>query len=892
MGQNIESTVNIKVTADTSQAQTAVMSLQDKMVAQYNALNSAIAESSKEPMKLTKQYYYELNNLLSYLKINTLNSREILPEEQFNKAIGLVRELEARLRELYKQSEPMSTQDIIVAQYNALNSAINDANNDPLKITKEYLTEINTLFQALSTSTLSLEYLIPEEQFRNALNLLIEAKTRIDELKVPEIIPFVSDKELDALNKEIETVQRLSSAFYKINEDASKLSDISTNTDKVSQSMGQLTSDINKLNNSNPDNKIIDFGDVDKKVEITRTKVNEFMNDIRNADFKDIFGSLGHNFEEVAQAEEKAVEATEELNKETKDLNNETGNSESDMSGLLNVLGGVASTGKISASTFKQLGSAIGMSGEELAAFGAGAAVIIGSIKLLNDNIKEVITGFTKVGSGIGEAAFNSIEWFADSLKEMVSVVDEAIQKLDELSNAGIELERAFLTTSAYIGQEATDELYNFIDGISSATNSMFVGMNDIVAAAGSMGLDSKELVEVTENMTIMGRNLGVLIGDTQRAFADLGTTISKGYVGRNSILYRIFTKQEIEQVRKLGSEVERYNFILERAGRVQELYNAYIQTASGKVSILRMQYKELMTNIGTIALNLYAMVAPVLTNILQLANSILNVFIEVFDFKPKSVGFNSIASDIGSSLEDVAESAGKANKQLASFDDVIQINDNKSSGLGGVGDLGGLEDFGGLLDGLLENSDDLYDRWAKFKELLEKGDWFGASAEFMHQIADILNGIDWNNIQEKAMTLGVIIASFLNGIFSNEDDWKSVGTTIAEAFNTITSFIFELVKDFNFEQAGKSLGAAWADMWDNIDTEMAGDTLYYAFTGVFDYVLGWLQGGGLSKMATSFSEIISQFFSDITEDDVDNIVSAADGIIDDIINALSIRAY
>lgn len=571
------------------------------------------------------------------------------------------------------------------------------------------------------------------------------------------------------------------------------------------------------------------------------------------------------------------------------DLNNlQEQNAQLDISNKL--LSAFAEKIGISKGELLELGKTLGITGTELVAYAGAAAVAIGGIKLLVDNTKEMITTFKNVGAAIGENAFNGIEWFVDSLQSMVDMAEQAIQTLDKLAEAGTTIERAFLTTSAYIGQDATDQVYSFIQSISGASNTMFESINDVVAAAGSMGVASDQLVEATENMTVMGRNLGVLIGDTQKAFADLGQTISKGYVGRNSILYRIFTKQEIDQVRKLSNEVERYNFILERAGRVQELYNAYIETASGKISLMKMQYQELMNNIGLVALNLYAIVAPVLTKILTIANQLLSVLISVFGWEPKSVGFSSIASDIADSLDGVASSASKANKQLASFDDVIQINDSKSGG-GGVGgiDPQALGDFSGLLDDAINKSDDFVNLWEHFKELMSEGDYFGAGTEFMHVIGDLLRSIDWNKIKSDVRDVAADISRLINGIFDEDarKEWEEVGKFIGEAINTAFAFLKELLYDIDFKEIGKSLGAAWSAMWDTINAKDIADTLYYAVIDAFDLLAGWLEGGGLSKAASKIAEIIKEFFTNFSEVDLGDMTNTVVGVVDDIINAI-----
>lgn len=653
-----------------------------------------------------------------------------------------------------------------------------------------------------------------------------------------------------------------------------------------------------------------ELGLTEEKLEHIRQRARELheeyvKGDISRADFSESISKLAGE-----SNIENSSEQIDEVNSSLGKLNSNADEADKILDILSSKLG-------LSRSEFTQLGKAIGLSGAELTAFAALVGVAVYTVKKLSESIDEMIDTFIKVGSAIGkgtlsgidwlvdslgnlgrllsETAVNGIEAFVDALGSMMGSVEDAITLLDKLSDAGMEIERAFLTTSAYIGKDATDNVYNFINSISDASNTMFQSINDVVAATGSMGLASDQLVEATENMTIMGRNLGVLIGDTKRAFQDLGTTISKGYIGRNSILYRIFTKQEIDQVRKLSSEVDRYNFILERAGRVQELYNAYIQTASGKVSLLRMQYQELMTNIGTIALNLYAIVAPVLTKILTIANQLLSVLMSIFGWKPESVGFSSIASDIGESLDKIGGSAQKASKQLAKFDDVIQINDNKSGG-GGVGgiDPQALGDFSGILDDALEKSDEFVKLWEHFKELMEAGDFFGAGEEFMKVVSKLLTDIPWEDIKKKAGDVGEAIAKFLNGMFNVDNKnivkaWQNVGKTIAEALNTVIRFFDKFLTELNFENIGKALGYAWTSLWENLDIEGAGHTLYEAITGVFQFALGFLSTGGLQKAATALAGIWKSLFSNFKDTDLNEVAGVFTLLINDIISTLYI---
>ena len=913
MAQNVESNVNIKVNADTGQAVSAMDTLwkaYSKLNDETMKLKNSTDSIDGKSLKILEETYKQLSDTANAFYESQLISSKQMDTfaESFNKSWLKFLDTANKDNPLYTSFEQMEQKALAfqkilgsleneltkLGQFNVSN--IFDANGiNKIQQANEMFDRLFGTIQTLRSNG-TIDFSQRKELFNTLINGFNQYRKALDDAGIS----------VESLTKRQEILSNLSSGnLIKSLQEQSNIGKTTANdVRKAAEEEQKRQEAINKINKEYEETarKQQQQEELEKRITAEaekRAKLEEEFNKRREDAQKrqaELQENLNKTYSELggggvsapdgafAQSiNDLAAQAGSESNASFGELFNNLNISDKLLNAFANKIG-------ISATELKALGEALGVSAGSLLAYAGAAAVAIGGIKLLVDNTKEMINTFKNVGAAIGEDAFNGIEWFVDSLQNMVDMAEQAIQTLDKLAEAGTTIERAFLTTSAYIGQDATDQVYSFIQSISGASNTMFASINDVVAAAGSMGLASDQLVEATENMTIMGRNLGVLIGDTQKAFADLGQTISKGYVGRNSILYRIFTKQEIEQVRKLSNEVDRYNFILERAGRVQELYNAYIETAAGKVSLMKMQYQELMNNIGLVALNLYAIVAPVLTKILTIANQLLSVLISVFGWEPKSVGFTSIASDIGNSLDNVAESASKANKQLASFDDVIQINDSKSGGsaLGDI-DTAGLGDFGSMLDGLIDDSNELTDIWAKFKELMEQGDYFGAGTEFMHVIGDLLRSIDWDKIKSDVRDVAADISRFINGLFDEDarKEWEEAGKFIGEAINTAFAFLKELLYDIDFKEIGKSLGAAWSAMWDTINAKDIADTLYYAVIDAFDLLAGWLEGGGLSKAASKIAEIIKDFFTNFSEVDLDNMTDTVVGVVNDIINAI-----
>lgn len=648
-----------------------------------------------------------------------------------------------------------------------------------------------------------------------------------------------------------------------------------------------------------------DTGQVELQVEKIKQRMRELVAEAKQgkiefADFSESLDNLANGFSQLGNS-------TEQVSENMEDIGESSGESAVNIQQLTGLLGQLANGGKVSASTFEKLGSALGLTGGELVAVGGAATVAVAGIKLLADNTKEMISAFTNVGSAIGEGAFQGVEWFVDSLQDMADTLDDVLDKLNEFADMGIEIQNSYVGLGNFIGTDALSGLDNYADTLESLigldATGVIADMSKLGGAIAELGATADEAEAVSKSLYELALNLHGFTPEvsTTQAIEELTRALQTGTISkRQKALYSILGSDGVEAFNKLGNAVDKYNFIMERSSVIHDAYQKYLETDAGKIEILNQQYSSFMGNIGQIALHLYATIAPILTAILQLANGVLSAIMKIFNINVRTstgAGGAGGLSGLKKDIDDVGKSAGKATKQLASFDDVIQINDSKSGGsaLGDI-DTAGLGDFGSVLDDLIDDSKELTDIWAKFKELMEQGDYFGAGKEFMQVIADQLRKIPWDDIKTKASETGKAIAEFLNSIFdvSSLDgllNWRTIGETIAEALNTIIAAVGSFLKEFDFKMMGKALGTAWDSLWDNLDIDGAAEALYEAFMGVFEFVNGWLEGGGLSRAAEGIAQFITSLFSNFTIEDTDEIVNAVTGVIDDIINALSIVA-
>lgn len=620
-----------------------------------------------------------------------------------------------------------------------------------------------------------------------------------------------------------------------------------------------------------------------------------------------------------------------DTNNELKKTNEEADNSSKSFGDFSNVLVLLGKHFGMSNSEAASFAKALGASATEAAAAGVAIGVIVGVLKLYVDRLHEAENALVKFGEGALDAGASGVKFFIDAIHNLVDSLEEAMEKMSEFAEKGAEIQTAYFNTFTVLGSEAGNEVMDFADKLQNLYgidgSQLVMDMQSIVAAAGSLGVSTGDAVKATENMTIMANNLSMIAGSFEKASNDIGNAISKGFVGRSSSLYVLMTKEEKEALRDLGSEVERYNYLMSLSGRIKDRYVQYLGTEAGQLMLLRNQYGQLIGNISQLALGLYAKIAPVLTKLIQLANIALTFIMKVFNIDLKGsadIGTSSIADGISNSMKKAGDSSKKAAKdikkstkdtsksikelerQVASFDDVIQIKDNKANddtlGLDDFGDIdAGLDDIGdfdngikdliGDFDLLGDAIDNTNHDWDDFLAKLEAGDYYGAGQEIVKWLKDMMESIPWDSIQAKARKFGAAMAELLNAFVDDEDLWKDIGHTIAQALNTAVDFLLNFSDLFHFEQFGKDLGIAWKQFWDEFDEVEAAQALYQWFMGIFDMVGAFFGENPLSTMANSIVLMFHNFFNNFDEEDKQKMAETIKNILNDVFNAALILA-
>lgn len=336
--------------------------------------------------------------------------------------------------------------------------------------------------------------------------------------------------------------------------------------------------------------------------------------------------------------------------------------------------------------------------------------------------------------------------------------------------------------------------------------------------------------------------------------------------------------------------------------------------TAILKTNGVQQAFAQLKGSAATAAAGLASALAPVITWLINLINSLLNAFIRLISLiTGKSIG---AMKKQGKAISATGSAAKKASGELAKFDELDVLNKNDSGGGGIAPDFSGIDETANAL------SDRMKELLDKFKEGFKKG--FGDAGEGLKNIKDDLAKIGailkeiWTDpevsaavkrftdtcayalgeVVGAAASIGVSIAENLVGglaryLERNKEFLKGI---LANAFN-LGADIVGLFGDF---------AAAVAVVFRSLGSEGA-KQLTSGFIGIFaNSALGMVQtmeqiGYALAKPlmqpfidnAEKIREVFSNFFAAIApffvgiSDGIANFYAALGNLYNEVIKPL-----
>lgn len=769
------------------------------------------------------------------------------------------------------QADVDTAKNKIINAYNDCKNALDDAINNPASRSLELFNELSNKIAHMSNDAFKLEGLIPDNHFFGMMELISKLDEQLKNLKDIPPAKITEEEHLNALNSTLDNLRNIN--FQPMSPE--QLS-IQEEYNKQLEKQLEAHNEINNLTSGNK--KQLSFQQM-----INQTLINAPME-------KDWFDELiegANNFEDISDSADVASDSVQKFNFNVEDL--------------VGALADISSTGKISASTVASLAKSFGATNIQADLLVIAFNLIKKAIDEIIDTCKECQEDVTNLLKSLGAGAIDGIELTVDGLKELSDVLEEAINKMQEFSDLGVEAQQGYFTLYNYLG-DASNEIVNFTNALQEAyglnASGLINNMRGVLGMVSNMRLEAEQATDTIKAFAMFGQDLSAFSGYSfAEVTGQLEAAINLGTLRSTSPIVRALdlTKEDIELFRELNTTQERANFILSKGEKIRGTYENWLKTSAGKVQSLTNSTENLENSLGKLATGLYAKVAPALTAIVNLITKCVDGIAELVNIDLSDIAKDSNTTvksyeDIAGALDDVGDSADKATGKTRKFDDLILVD--KGTNTDGFNS----EDFdvSSWLTDINKEKTELEIILEEFYRLISDKKYREAGKYLADSINNLLSDINWSDIKERFHAGGAIIASVLSGIFGNKDIFSSIGGMFANGLNAgisgIAGFLFgdlDNPNGFDFGGFGESLGASWKAYWETFDSSELGRVLEGVFSGVVDFVNGWLTGGGLVNITSNIGNIISNFFMHFSEEDVEDTANAVVGLLDNAFDAV-----
>ena len=477
-------------------------------------------------------------------------------------------------------------------------------------------------------------------------------------------------------------------------------------------------------------------------------------------------------------------------------------------------------------------------------------ANVIKVIRVANSVIDKSIQLFVGVFSNIGSAVERILKLFGNfgnrlgiinnhgnilkgtftELKSKIDLLVGAFNKLfnNSFINEGKQLLSSIQTMNMLIGTELTAQTMEWAktleDAFGLSASGLIADLKELTAVMYGLGMTSNDVQIAATNLEAVAMSLSATTG------YDFSTVINKIQSGMKGMTQSIddlgLSVREsqmddfLKKLKAQGGEYANIGTHFSQLTEQQRIYVRYaaimdqftskeaysaenyaksLRTITGSISVLNSQLRGLKSDVGALALQLFAKIVQPLIYIIYLIRqavkwlaNLLNIDISL---NPNINGGETdkatqSVDDMTDSLEKEADAADKAKASLDGWDHVTSMSTNKSSSSGddpfdysSLMDASG--DFAGALAEMAKSMD-------KFIDDCKRKLWFMLYTlrnRFIKWVKDVTGRIvDWNTIQRNLKFL--------------VDNLKGIATNILRigkaAFDLVGGLIYSIFDDLN----------------------------------------------------------------------------------------------
>lgn len=522
------------------------------------------------------------------------------------------------------------------------------------------------------------------------------------------------------------------------------------------------------------------------------------------------------------------------------------------------------------------------------------------------------------------KAGYNSAEEYAKSFRSRFSKLQT------QLTGYKVDYDTGDATSQMThnLGLDLT-KVMNFNAAIAQITNSAgMLGETSIMTSkaltmlsADWSSLSNQDLSDVMNNMQ------SALIGQS-RAVYKYGIDITSAGLAQTALNHGI--KVSIKDLDQQSKMQLRALTMLEQSKVAYGDLARTINQPANQLRMLRAGFQNLARTIGSLFMPIVQKLYPYLNAMVMVLQEFVQWVANLAGIKlgdisssvktPETPDYSDAVDDSGKvadNMDKTAKKAKKASDNLQTFDQVNKLQGNDSDTDTGAGNGNpnntGLDLSKELADAL-GNYEKIWDEAFKSnqnkavqlankikKAILDgwrKGDFSDVGKAFANKLNNSLAKIPWAKIKATTKKIAKSIATFLNGFIKNTN-WKLVGKTLADGFNTVVDTLYTFVTTFDWLTLGTSIADAINSAVKNADFKKAGKLLGAKLRGTIQFAFGLITNLNYKQIGKKIGDAINGFLEDMGR--VDNrtgltgwqelgktISDGITGILDTIDTALS----
>lgn len=530
-----------------------------------------------------------------------------------------------------------------------------------------------------------------------------------------------------------------------------------------------------------------------------------------------------------------------------------------------------------------------------------------GSLRNLTMDANRSTKGIKSFKNAIDQAKLALTAFIAVKLSEFFAKsMNSALAMIETVNLFNIALGETAEQTNSLIAQQS------FATGLDLTSLQNAVGTYSLLGR--SMGFTAEQTSVLATNTATLANDLASLTNvPIEQVLADL----QSGLVGQTETVYKYgvdLTEASLEQIaleKGIAKSVRtmtqgeklwlRYEKLLQATTLAQGDFARTIETPANQLRILGQRAVSLGRTFGSIFLNAFGNILPVLNAIITALDTILKLIARLIGFEAPKVentlsdGFSGATGEIEEATGATADLNKELNNITAPFDELNAISKaTASSGGGGSGGASlemGEIDFSSYDAGLSKvklKSDEIADSFLKWlgitRELneetgqievnlsyrgftdnlirsIETGNFTAVGiliGQKLNEVIDLgISKVSWSNVGSGITKSLNNITSLINGFFISFD-WVDLGVLIGEGLNTAIYSAIVFLQGLNFSLIGTSIGTAISTSLKTFDWSALGKSIGKGINSAVDFAFNLIKQIDASQLALNLLDTIS----------------------------------